>query len=117
MNDTQKKYYHQMIKNGRAMPVIVGDRFAAMITFYVTDNEHEYDEVDAWGVFGDNPEGSIVYISQMLTDKHVDNHKFAFKYFNRFKQYVKSNFPNVKYVCWRRWQKINLIVKIYKKEI
>lgn len=117
MIHSRLKYYNEMLQKGRLMPIIIGDRLAAFITFYITDNENEYDNVDPWGIFEDNKNGKFCYISQMITDTNKDNYKFSFKYFSLFKQHIKSNFPNVKNIFWRRWNKKKDIVKVYKKEI
>lgn len=117
MIEERKKYYPAMIEKNRVMPIIIGDRWAGFITFYITNNEHEYDDKDPWGIFEDNPNGSICYISQMMTDKHSDNKNFSFRALNNFKTFIKNKFPNVKYIFWRRWDKNKNIVKVYKKEL
>lgn len=117
MIEERKKYYPAMIEKNRLMPIIVDGRWAAFITFYITNNIHEYDNKDPWGIFEDNPDGSICYINQMMTDMHKDNKNFSFCALSNFKIFIKNKFPNVKYIFWRRWDKNKSIIKIYKKEI
>lgn len=99
------------------MPIVVGDRWAALITFYITDDYHKYDNVDPWGVFEDEPNGEAVYISQMLTDRHKDNARLCFRALGSFISHIKSSFPNVKYIFWRRWDDKKKTVKVHKKSI
>lgn len=113
----RRKYYHEMIKRDRLMPIIVEGRFAGMITFYLTDNEIELDNIDSWEILEDNPKGKVVSVRQMVTDFNLYNSKFSFKTLKNFITYLKNKFPQVKYIHWRRWNKKNNIIKVYKKEI
>ena len=112
-----KKYYQEMLKKDRLMPIIIGDRLMAFITFYITNDESKYTEADPWDVLDDNLSGNIFYIAQLLTDKKFENRKIFFNNWSAFKKNIKNNFPLVKIICWRRWDKENNILKIYKKEI
>ncbi len=113
----RKKYYFEMIKNDRLFSVVIENRFAALITFYITNNEHEYDNVDPWEVLDDNPNGKFCYIAQMLTDSKPENSNLSFCTLKNFITYIRSKFPNVKYIFWRRWNKNSKTVKVYKKEL
>lgn len=106
-----------MIKKDRLMPVIINGNLSAFITFYITNNEHEFDNADPFGIFDDNENGNLCYISQMITDLNPYNHNFSFYVMRSFREYIKRKFPNVKTIFWRRWYPEKFIVKIYKKGV
>jgi len=117
ITEERKIYYKEMIKKDRLMPIIVGNRFAGLITFYLTNDENKYDDVDPWGIFDDEPNGELVYISQMITDRRKDNKRLSFRALGSFVSYIKEKFPNVRYIFWRRWDKKKDIIRVYKKEL
>ena len=106
-----------MLRKGRLMPFFDGDRLGAFITFYITDDVRLYINAYPWTIMEDNPEGTICYISQLITDKNLKNAKLSYETWRRFKEYIKKNFSQVRYISWRRFDKIKKIIKIYTKEI
>lgn len=112
-----KFFYHQMFEKGRLLPIIIDGRFLGFITFYICDDEKKYAESDPWDVLDDDSNGKICYISQLLTDKDKRNPRIFFSYWSSFKKYIKLNFPLVKIVSWRRWDKKKMILKSHRKEI
>ena len=112
-----KIYYQEMLKKERLIPFFKKDRLVCFITFFICNDETKYVNSDAWKVLDDNPDGEICYISQLLTSKSQDNPKLSYEIWHRFKIYIRDNFPSVKEICWRRWDKKNEIVKTYKKEM
>lgn len=111
-------YYKEMLHKNRLIPFFTKDnKMICFLTFYITNDENKYIEVDPWEVLEDNPKGNICYISQLLTSKATDNPKLSYEIWHRFKIYIKNSFPAVEKICWRRWDKLNQLVKTYKKEI
>lgn len=106
-----------MLKKERLIPFFAKNRLVCFITFYITNNEKPYIEADPWKVLEDNKDGSICYISQLYTDKNIDNPKISYEIWRRFKIYIKNSFPLVKYITWRRYDKKSQTVKTYRKEI
>src|SRR3990167_5006881 len=111
MTEVQKEYYHKMLSKGRLMPLFDKDRLGAFITFYITNDEKKYTESDSWDVLDDNPDGKICYLAQLITDKDPKNPSLSYQAWHEFKEYIKLNFPLVKTLCWRRWDKKNFVVK------
>ena len=117
MTPTDRLYYGEMLKRGRLIPFFKGDRLVCAITFFITNDIEKYVQAYSWDALEDNPDGKIAYISQLITDKNSGNAKLSYEIWGRFKLYTKVNFPSVKQICWRRWDKINQVVRTYKKEI
>ena len=117
MNLATHPYYKEMLKKERLIPFFHRNRLVCFLTFYITNNENKYIEADPWEVLDDESDGKVCYISQLLTDKNSDNPKLAYEIWHRFKIFIKNSFPTVKQICWRRWDKLNQVVKTYKKEI
>ena len=112
-----KIYYQEMLKKGRLIPFFKNNRLVCFITFFICNDESKYANTDAWEVLDDNPDGKICYISQLITDKNNDNPKLSYEIWHRFKIYVKNSFHNVKFICWRRWDRKTQTIKTYKKEM
>lgn len=117
MNTT---YYKEMLKRNRLMPFIYQDKLICFISFYIDNNiEKFYNRVDGWQIMEDNPQGSICYIDQLITDKtsHKLNSKLSYIVWKRLKNYIRLTFPSVKQLVWRRFDWNKNIVRTYKKEI
>ncbi len=112
-----KVYYQEMLKKERLIPFIKNGRLVCFLTFYITNDENKYVNANPWDILTDDVNGNICYISQLITDKNSDNPRLSYEIWSRFKKYIKFNFSSVTTICWRRWDKINNIVKTYKKEI
>jgi len=110
-----KQFYDEMLVRGRLIPFFHQDKLVCLFTFYITDDETPYIQADPWMAQDDNPDGRICYVSQLLTLKEKENFKLAFTVWHRFKVYIKTNFPNVRQISWRRWD--GEITRLYKKEI
>ncbi len=110
-------YYTEMLHKDRLIPFFKNNKMICFLSFYITDNLEKYIQADAWEVLDDNPDGKICYISQLLTSKEPDNPKLYYEIWHRFKIYIQNNFNNVRFICWRRWDRKTQTVKTYKKEI
>ena len=117
MNLTANPYYKEMLHRERLIPFFKNNKLVCFLTFYITDILEKYTQADAWEVLEDNPDGKICYISQLLTSKEPDNPKLSYEIWHRFKIYIKDNFNNVRFICWRRWDRKTQTVKTYKKEM
>lgn len=117
MIDSRRKYYDEMLAKGRLIPIIIEDRFLGFITFYITNYENRFNNVDPWAVLEDDPNGNKLYIAQLMTDSNRENPSIFLSNWNGFIKYIKNKFPNIKYIFWRRWNKRRNVVVVHKKEI
>ena len=117
MNLAKHPYYEKMLQKDRMIPFFKGNRLICFFTFYITDDETKYINSDAWEVLEDNPNGKICYISQLFTNKVYADRKLSYEVWHRFKKYIKSSFPTVEIISWRRWNKESETVKTYRKRI
>jgi len=114
---THNDYYKKMFFKGRMVPLIAGDRLGGFLTFYIgfKDEEKKFIRDDMWDVLDDNEKGDVCFVDHLRTDKHKDNLKFSRIVWHRFKAYIKSYFPNVKSIYWKRWKNDDLFT--YKEKI
>jgi hypothetical protein len=117
MTDTDKLYYKEMLQRERLIPFFKDDKLICFVTFFITDDENKYVNAYAWEALIDNPRGRVCYVAQLLTDKEFKNRKLYIDVWRRFKVYIKTNFPDVRYITWRRWDREKEGLKTYKKEI
>lgn len=117
MNNIDKKYYQEMLRKHRLIPIIKNKKLICVITFYITNDESLYIKSDPWEVLQDEDNGKICYVSQIISDKNYDNHKLSITVWRHFKVYIKNNFPSVKVISWRRWNWNTEKIRVYKKEI
>lgn len=108
-----------MLKKGRLIPFIVGDKLIGFVSFYITNDVNKYLRDDPWAVLDDEPEtGKIFYVEQVWTDKHA--HKYSFEIWKRLKQFIKANYPLVEEIRWNRFNKksnkLTIWTKCLKKE-
>lgn len=102
MTHNEKKYYRNMAIMGRLLPLRVGDRLGGFITFYIGDDDEKYIRNNPWILLDDDPEGTIAYIDQLITDKHLSNPKLSLEVWRYIKGFFKNNYPNVKCIKWVR---------------
>jgi len=112
-----KVYYDKMLGKGRLIPLIAGDRFVGLITFYICNKgeEKKYLRDDMWSVEEDNPEGNLCWVDQLFTSKDPINTKLSFIALKRFKEYIKQAFPNVQNLKWNRFK--NNKVNVYRRRV
>jgi len=98
-----KAYYSKMLAKGRMIPFIEGDKLIGMLTFYITNNVDKYiDRYDPWKVLSDEPEtGKKCYVDQVWTNRQA--HKYSFKIWKKFREFIKSEYPSVREIRWNRW--------------
>ena len=84
---------HLFLKNGHV---------AAVATFFIGDDDgrYLYDRVP-WTVIEDDPQGTTVYIDQLLIKDHSAN-GCMHREFAMFLRWIKEHFPNVKRAKWMR---------------
>ncbi len=112
-----KTYYEKMLNKNRLMPIIIKNRLAGFITFYVgrEGDGDKYIRDDMWKVLDDDKDGSVCFIDQLWSDKDFNNRKFSYITWHKFKKFIYYHFLNVEYIRWNRWK--NGEVKVYKKYI
>lgn len=112
MKIIDKTYYTQMLNKERLIPFIINNRLICFITFYICDlkQKNAYLRDNMWSVENDNLEGNCCYIDQLWTDKNSDNPRLSYQIWNKFKTYIKQNFPNVRYYTFNRYKH----KKVYK---
>lgn len=104
MNSYQQSYYDQMLKKDRLIPIIIEGRILGFITYYIGSEIDRYVRDDPWSVLEDNPEGSICFIDQCITDKNKDNYKYAHATFRRFIDIINIKHPSVHVLRWNRYK-------------
>jgi hypothetical protein len=103
MTDKQIKYYDEMLKVGRLVPIQIGNRLVAIVTFYIGSIVDRYVRDDPWSVLKDEADtGTICFVDQLISDKGKENHKYSFIVWRKFKNYIRSEFPKVRVVRWNR---------------
>jgi hypothetical protein len=102
----KRPYFREMLKRGRFFPLIYEGKLHAFITYFIgNENEEKYIRDDPWSVIEDEPWGCICYIDQVWTSKDKKNPQRSFNAWKRFKEYIKKEYPSVRYFRWNRWNK------------
>jgi len=115
---SHKPYYDEMKNKGRLIPIIHNDRMCGFFTFYIDTKENEYKyNNNPWTSIKDDPEGSVCYIDQLITDNHSDNPKLAYRTWMNFKKLIKTNYPKVKIIRWNRWKSVWVLPKSRRKNV
>ena len=102
MNRTQKAYYHEMLRRGRAQLVLKDGHLIGIITYLIGDDDGKYlyNRVP-WELIEDDPQGTTVYIDQLLgKDKGV--YPNAHREFTIILGNIKQKFPQVERAKWIR---------------
>lgn len=108
-----KSYYSTMLKKGRLIPFIVGDKLIGFVSFYITNDVNKYLRDDPWTVLDDEPEtGKVCYIDQCWSK---NSHRYSFKIWKGLKQFLKFNYPLVEEIHWKRWK--NNELKEYRRNL
>lgn len=116
MNNKQKQYYYEMAKRGRMFHYKKDGRLVCFITYFIGNgNPKKYIDREAWTIIDDEPRGNVFYIDQLLTDKNRDNPYLSLDVWRSVKQFIRREYPNIKYIRWNRWK--NEKVNVYRKEI
>ena len=98
-----KSYYNKMLKKGRLIPFIIGNKLIGFVSFYITNNVNKYLRDDPWTVLDDEPEtGKVCWIDQVWTAKNA--HKYSFKIWHRLKQHLRTNYSQVETIRWNRYR-------------
>ena len=100
-----KTYYNKMLKKGRLIPFIIGDKLIGFVSFYITNDVNKYLRDDPWTVMEDEPEtGKVCWVDQVWVKNEYRCCKYSFKIWHRLKQYLKTNYPQVEKVRWNRYR-------------
>ena len=102
MDDKQKKYYHEMLERDRGYIFIKDNHVAAVVTFFVGDEDDEkYLFREPWTIVDDDPYGTTLYIDQLLVKDHSAT-KIIHKEFAIFLAFIKEAFPTIQRAKWVR---------------
>lgn len=103
MDDSQKRYYYDMIRRDRSALVLCDGKLVSVVTFFIgNDDERFLTHHVPWTIVEDDPNGTIVYIDQMITYKGRATHAFIHREFTNLLRSLKEKFPNIKTVKWIR---------------
>ena len=103
MDDAQKRYYWDMLERDRGVLITHDEKLVSIVTFFVGDDDAKFLLYHKpWEVVEDNPDGTVLYIDQMLTYKGRETHKFIHSEFNNLLKELRTKFPNIKTVKWIR---------------
>ena len=102
MDDSQKKYYRDMLDNNRGRLCVKHGHVIAVVTFFIGDDDGRYlHNREPWTVIPDDPMGTTVYIDQLLI-KDKEAYKHLREELTDFMDWVKYDFKNVKRAKWVR---------------
>lgn len=103
MTVEQEQYYKDMFERGRGLYVVKDDHLVSIITFFVGDDDAKYMTYHVpWTIVDDDPNGSTLYIDQMLTYKGRSTHAFIHSEFSNLLLQLKKKFKNIVKVKWVR---------------
>lgn len=95
-------YYKYMIANERALTYGTGK---ALITFFIGmpyDRQRFLDK-EPWTIIDDDPDGTMCYVDQMITDKD-DNNKHSYILWKLLIDHIRNKFVNVTTLTWNRYK-------------
>lgn len=105
ISEAQKQYYKDMLEKRRLFPYYIGNRLAAIITYYIgTLDDPKYTDRDHWNIVDDDRNGDMCYIDQLVTDRHADNPREALLCWHIFKRHIKLEYPNVETIKWSHYK-------------
>ena len=103
MNDAQKQYYDDMLRRERGVLIVNEGHLVAIVTFFVGDDDRKYlKDHRAWTIVEDDPNGTTLYIDQMIGFKGRPTHSFIHREFTNLLKELKTKFPNIKQAKWVR---------------
>ena len=110
-----RTYYHRMAQRNRLIPLRFKGKLKGLVTFYIANgNIEKFINRDPWHIVDDSPDGETVYIDQCVTN-HAISPLMSLSIYHNVIDYIKSEFPAVKYVRWNRWKNDKL--NQYKRRI
>jgi len=103
MTEKQQQYYKDMFGRERGVYVVNDGHLVSVVTFFIGDDDERYlTHHVPWTVVDDDPDGSTLYIDQMLTYKGRATHKFIHSEFSNLLVQLKKKFKNIVKVKWVR---------------
>jgi len=103
MNERQKKYYRDMLERHRGVMAVRDGELIGLVTFFVGDDEEKLLTGHVpWTIVDDDPNGTTLYIDQMLTYKGRETHAFIHSEFSNLLSELKKKFKNIVKVKWIR---------------
>jgi hypothetical protein len=103
MDMDKRRYYREMVDRGRGTLGVKDGRLVSIVTYFVGDDDNKYLLFHKpWTVIDDDPQGTTLYIDQMLTYKGRSTYRIIHREFTRLLKQLKKQFPNIKRVKWVR---------------
>jgi len=103
MDESQKQYYHDMLSRGRGTLGIKDGHLVGIVTYFVGDDDEKYLTCHVpWTVVDDDPNGTTLYIDQLLVYKGRSTAGYIHREFTKLLKELKQKFPNIKRVKWVR---------------
>ena len=98
-----REYYAEMIKKERAIVDYKHGKIVGVVTFFIGDDDVKYMlDHEPWTVVEDNPNGSTLYVDQLIIAPDYREAVGLRQRFKLFVRQVKERFPNIKSVKWVR---------------
>lgn len=103
MDEAQRKYYDDMLAGDRGVLITRDGRLVSIVTFFIGDDDAKYLLYHTpWTIVNDDPQGTTIYIDQMLTYKGRSTYRYIHVEFGKLLKELKKKFPNIKTVKWIR---------------
>lgn len=81
------------------------NKMIAFITYYFgTGDMSKYINRDPWSIIEDEPNGDIMYIDQIISNKKEGNQVYSWQVWRNLIKYTKKIYPKVKEILWRRYK-------------
>ncbi len=114
MDKEQINYYHEMKIRNRLLPLYDNGKLCALLTFYIGNgNGDNFVRDNPWQVVKDNENGNCCYIDQLLRNKNYKKKINSFKVWYNLKEFIKSRFPHIRKITWRRWRNKKTYRRVY----
>ena len=103
MDESQRKYYDDMLARDRGVLIIRDGKLSGIVTFFVGDDDAKFLLYhEPWTIVDDNPLGTVLYIDQFLAYKGRSMMSQIHREFSGGLKELKKKFPNITKVKWIR---------------
>ena len=102
MTDYQQSYYTLMLTRDRLIPITVAGRMVGFITYFIGSDASKYVREDPWSAIDDNPDGSICFVDQLITNKDKENPKYSRTVLKSLIDIIRTKHPSVHVIRWNR---------------
>ena len=113
MDEEKKKYYYEMKRRNRLIPLFQDGQLVALLTFLI-GNGKGFVRKNPWSIVKDYLNGDTLYIDQVLRNKDYSERVNSLKLWAELKEYVKENYPNIRKITWNHWRNNKVNKHFYK---